>query len=174
VVAPVVINQPMSESNSKRIPREPRERARDIAIGVVAGVAVLGFVLVAISSLFHEVGGKGQAGTIIAKELAPRSEVQFTVALPKKQPVDPKDHVPQALGTEVTLPGGPMERREIAGTYVFRVKLDDERVFKVWVNEQTYNHYKVGDRYYLVINPDIPAYIDTQTTPPAPAGEQKK
>ena len=168
----------MSDPNSKRIPRAPGERARDIAIGVVAGVAVLGFVWLAVSSMFRQVGGKGQAGTIVAKELEPRSEVQYTVSLPQRRAVAPDAGIPRTLGTEVALPGGPLERREISGHYMFRVKLDDGRVFKVWVNEKTYTRLRVGDRYYIVINPDIPAHIDTgagaATGPAPPAGAGAK
>lgn len=103
---------------------------QDLIIGLVAGAAVLGFVLFAILSFNREVGGLGKPGVIIEKLFIPQAETQITIG---------------KVG---------VEKEEIAGKYILRVKLDiNGEIYNVYVDPRTYAKYTVGQSY-MVLKPE--------------------
>lgn len=105
-------------------------------MGLVVGAAVLGFVLFAIFSFNKEVGGLAKPGHIIEKLFIPEPETQITVG-----------YVGQGPNANERI----LEKTEIAGKYILRVKLDSNgEIYNVYVDPKTYAKYNVGQSYMVL------------------------
>ncbi len=97
-------------------------KGRDLAIGVVAGALLLGFVLWGILHMSQEVGGHSLlTGRIVAKHFKPQPEEQLSVG---RQGLD---------------------ERNIDGIYTMDVRTDDGVVHTVFVEKPVYESHQVGD-----------------------------
>ena len=107
----------------------PNTHARDTAIAVAGGVAILAFVLYAIFYFSRQADSTGGVnGTIVSKAFVPRPE------------------------TQITFGQDGLSSRAIAGEYSFRVRVPQEigRVYKVIVAPATYENRQVGETFYFI------------------------
>lgn len=108
--------------------------ARDVTIGVLAAVLVLGFLFYAISNMSTKVTGHGLTGAIVAKNFVPQPEEQVT------------------LGT------GGLHERKLDGTYTFEIHVPPEtKNYTVWVDKSVYDAHQIGDQFYFLLPPTTPA-----------------
>ena len=96
--------------------------ARDVAIAVAAGVALLGFVLWGISHMSQDVAGRAPlTGKIVAKHFEPQAEEQLS------------------LGK------GGLHEKELDGTYTMEVRTPDGHTYTVFVEKPVYESHQAGD-----------------------------
>lgn len=108
-----------------------RSRRRDVLIGLASAILLIGFLLLAITTLHKEVGGKGIKGRITRMEFIPRPETQISIGS-------------QGL-----------HKREIAGTYRLYVTDDASgHAYVVEVDPLVYRRQRVGGTFYFV--PPVP------------------
>ena len=97
---------------------------RDAAIAIGAGLLVLIFVLYGIGAMSRTVGGDWLSGKIVEKEFRP------------------------APASEISFGSKGLRKREVAGEYLFKVKVKDvDEPFLVWVDRTTYETHRTGQRF---------------------------
>ena len=96
--------------------------ARDVAIGVAAGISLLGFVLWGIVHMSQGVAGHGPlTGRIVSKRFEPQQEEQMSVGK------------------------GGLQEKNIDGTYMMEVRTPDGRTYTVFVEKPVYESHQTGD-----------------------------
>ena len=114
-------------SSSRRV--VPDTKWRDTLLAVGTGAVVLAFILYAVISLGRQANSTGGVnGVIVGKEFAARPETQITIGQ------------------------GGVHSRQLAGDYVFRVRVPQEhnRVYRVSVDPVVYGSHREGDSFYFV------------------------
>jgi len=97
--------------------------AREVAIAVAAGLALLAFVLWGILFMAHDVSGHSLlTGTIVSKHFEPQPEED-----------------------QVTVGKGGLDEKKIDGIYSMEVRTPDGQTYKVFVEKPVYQSRKVGD-----------------------------
>jgi len=97
--------------------------AREVAIAVAAGLALLAFVLWGILFMAHDVSGHSLlTGTIVSKHFEPQPEED-----------------------QVTVGKGGLDEKKIDGIYTMEVRTPDGQTYKVFVEKPVYQSRKVGD-----------------------------
>ena len=97
--------------------------AREVAIAVAAGLALLAFVLWGILFMAHDVSGHSLlTGTILSKHFEPQPEED-----------------------QVTVGKGGLDEKKIDGIYTMEVRTPDGQTYKVFVEKPVYQSRKVGD-----------------------------
>ena len=102
----------------------PDTRRRDTLIALTAGVAMLAFLVYAVTYFSRQVNASGMAeGIILSKSFVPQAE------------------------TEITVGKGGLDSRHIAGEYSFQVRVpqENDREYKVLVDPSIYETRLVGD-----------------------------
>src|SRR5215210_7751609 len=94
----------------------PSTTKRDVIVGIVAGLLVLGFVAYAFLHTSRGVAGKTLTGTITAKHFKPLPETE----------------------TQITIGKGGVREREVEGEYTFEVRVESEngKLYTVWVDKR--------------------------------------
>jgi hypothetical protein len=99
-----------------------RTTGRDVAIGVGAGVVLLGFLIWGILHMSQGVTGHSlMTGTIMAKHFQPQQEEQVTIGQ------------------------GGLDQKHIDGIYTMDVRTGDGRSYTVFVEKGVYESHDVGD-----------------------------
>jgi FlaG/FlaF family flagellin (archaellin) len=97
---------------------------REMLIAIVAGLAAMALIVFGVLKMSSGVVGQTLTGEIIAKEFTPQAE------------------------TQVTIGSGGVRSREVKGEYMFEVKVpNDQTIYRVWVDEQTFQRLQKGDTY---------------------------
>jgi hypothetical protein len=110
------------------VPRKPplvvkTTTARDVAVAVAVGLALLGFVVWGILRMSQDVTDHSLfTGQIIAKHFQPQAEEQVTIGQ------------------------GGLDQRNIDGIYTMDVRTADGHVYKVFVEKPIYVAHQVGDQ----------------------------
>lgn len=95
---------------------------RDVTIAVIAGVALLGFVLWGIFHMSQDVGGHSLlTGKITGRHFEPQKEEQMTVGR------------------------GGLDEKDLDGIYTMDVRTPDGRTYTVYVEKPIYESHQVGD-----------------------------
>jgi hypothetical protein len=95
---------------------------RDVAIGVVAGALLLGFVLWGILHMSQGVTGHSLlTGRIVSKHFQPQAEEQMSVGR------------------------AGLDEKNIDGIYTVQVRTDDGQMYTVFVEKPVYESHNVGD-----------------------------
>lgn len=107
-------------------PRKPfvvkSTTARDVTIAVVAGIALLAFVLWGILHMSQEVTGHSLlTGKIVSKHFEPQQEEQLTIGK------------------------GGLDKKNLDGTYTMEVRTPDGQIYKVFVEKPVYESHQTGD-----------------------------
>lgn len=98
-------------------------RTRDLTIGVVAGAALLGFVLWAILHMSQGVTGHSLlTGRIVSRHFEPR---------PREE--------------QLTVGSGGLAEKTVDGIYTVEVRTPDGQTYKVFVEKPVYESHQVGD-----------------------------
>ena len=97
-------------------------RTRDVTIAVVAGIALLAFVVWGILHMSQDVTGHSLlTGKIVSKHFEPQPEEQLS------------------LGK------GGLDEKNLDGIYTMEVRTPDGQTYKVFVEKPVYESHKVGD-----------------------------
>jgi len=110
------------------VPRKPplvvkSTTARDVAVAVAVGLALLGFVVWGILRMSQDVTDHSLlTGQIIAKHFQPQAEEQLTIGK------------------------GGLDERDIDGVYTMDVRAADGHLYTVFVEKPIYEGHKVGDQ----------------------------
>jgi len=107
--------------------------ARDVAIAVAAGAAVLGFVLWGILHMSGDVSGHGMlSGKIVSKHFEPRPEEQLTIGK------------------------GGLDEKNLDGIYTMQVRTADGQTYQVFVEKAVYDSRQPGDELSFLPPPPSP------------------
>ena len=110
-----------------------RTTKRDVLIGIVVGVLILGFIGFGIYSLARNTGGGDLTGTITARTFTPQPEQQISIGR------------------------AGLQERKVDGSYTFEVSVGPEkRIYTVWVDKEVYASHKAGDRFTFPRPPPEP------------------
>jgi hypothetical protein len=107
-------------------PRQPfvvkTTTARDIAIAVAAGAALLAFVIWGILHMSQDVANHSLlTGKIVSKHFEPQPEEQLTIGQ------------------------GGLDEKNLDGIYTMQVRTPDGQIYKVFVEKPVYQSHQVGD-----------------------------
>ncbi|HEX4084637.1 MAG TPA: hypothetical protein VHY22_07000 [Chthoniobacteraceae bacterium] len=103
---------------------------RDVTIGVIAGLALLGAVVWGIMGMGQGVTGHSVlAGKIVSKQFQPQQEEQLTVGR------------------------GGLDERNVDGTYTMVVRTPDGHDYTVFVDKAAYQAHKDGDSFTFLPPP---------------------
>lgn len=122
--------------------RVVEHQGRDLAIAVIAGLLVLGFVIFGVIQLSDRMTGHTLTGVITAKHFEPEPQTQITIGQ-------------QGLS-----------KRKVAGEFTFEVYVEStERTYTVWVGQETFEAKSVGDRFQFPRPKETPATAEASPTP---------
>jgi hypothetical protein len=115
-------NSPVNNPN----PGNPRQiikksSTKELILGLVVGLAILGFIVYATLSFNAQVAGLRQEGVVIEKTFVPDPEVRITVG---------------ADG---------VEKEQIPGNYYLKVRMENNSIQTRYVDRVTFARYEVGD-----------------------------
>lgn len=103
---------------------------RPIGLIILAAVIGIGLAIYSTTQLYKSTGKTGLRGTIIEKNFTPQPETQISIG------------------------GDGLQKTTLKGEYTFLVRIESSgREYIIYVNEQFYNAYKVGDTYHFVKPP---------------------
>ncbi len=103
---------------------------RPIGLIILAAVIGVGLAIYSTTQLYKSTGKTGLRGTIIEKNFTPQPETQISIG------------------------GDGLQKTTLKGEYTFLVRIESSgREYIIYVNEQFYNAYKVGDTYHFVKPP---------------------
>ncbi len=132
----------------------PTYNRRDILLGTVAAIAMVGFIIYGVLAMYDRTENQGFHGIVSQKDFLPAAETQITV------------------GT------GGVTARDLKGQYRLTVHVESrETDYFVWVDEPAFQRYEVGDRYFFIRPPDdtantaVPASQDDSQVVVEPAAE---
>lgn len=101
---------------------------KEILLGVLGGLLLMGLVAFGFLHMNRDVAGKGITGKITAKH--------FT---------------PQPMETQITIGKGGVKQRNVDGEYLFEVFVETEnKTYTVWVDKTVYEAQQVGDLFYFL------------------------
>lgn len=102
----------------------PTTMRRDVIIGVLAGMILLGGIAFALFSMGNRVAGTDLTGVIVEKHFQPQEEQQITVGR------------------------AGMHEKQLDGQYTFAVRVaPDGKTYTVWVDKAVYESRNVGDEF---------------------------
>lgn len=103
----------------------PSTVKRDIVLGIIVAVLMLGFIALGLYTISHGSGSDTiLTGTITTKHFTPQPEEQVTVG------------------------AGGLDERKLAGEYTMEVYVESEKkTFTVWVDKVDYDRYQPGDSF---------------------------
>lgn len=139
----------------KKDHKVPTYNRRDIILGTLAAIAMVGFIIYGVLAMYDRTENRGFQGIIVQKDFLPAAETQITV------------------GT------GGVTSRDLKGQYRLTVDVEDrEGSYFVWVDENAFRQYDVGDRYFFIRPSDdtagsgLPASQDNPQDVIEPATDQ--
>lgn len=105
-----------------------KKSKRELLLGVLAGLLLLGIIVFGFLNMSRDVAGKGITGKITAKH--------FT---------------PQAPESQITIGKGGLQQRQVDGDYRFEVFVQEEnKTYTVWVDKKVYEAQREGDLFYFL------------------------
>ena len=106
---------------------------RDLILGLLAGLAVLGILLLVINHLSSGITDYRLVGKITAKHFTPQPEEQVTIG------------------------SGGLVGRKLDGEYTLEVYVEPEqKTYTVWVDKSLYEAGKIGDDFHFMRPPSSP------------------
>jgi len=108
----------------------PTYNRRDIILGIIGAIAMVGFIIYGVLAMFDRTDNRGFHGIIVEKDFLPAAETQITI------------------GT------GGVTSRDLKGQYRLTVRVETRDTdYFVWVDENAFRRYDVGDRYFFIRPP---------------------
>lgn len=105
-----------------------KKSKRDLVLGILGGLVLLGVIIFGLLNMSRSVSGKGLTGKITAKH--------FT---------------PQPAETQITVGKGGLQQRQVDGDYRFEVFVEGEnKTYTVWVDKKVYEAQEVGDLFFFL------------------------